>query len=405
MSTRNFRPRESVCAIVIPGIVGLLAAFGLLAAVGCGGGASTPDASSAESDGVVGAPAVADGSPADAGGNPDSGNASRARSSRGRDEVYVDETGQKWFGDVPYDVFFDDPIAVAMRGTPAVPVDSSAGPVSGATESPPVVSDPSDSVPETRSPEPANVPGTLPTTGSETATAAAGARWSDLLPIEDLNEEVTNIRNFLNETVQTTGSYNSSMLMIPQKAATLGVLAGVALEHPTRIGWKDRAAYVRDIARRMNEAPLQRGPKDQRRLLALFESLAEILSGSRPTDLPDPPTKSSFSDVSEMRLVMMRMEEAETRLRTEAGSEGALTKNRSMVKHEAAILATMAHLVTRPDYGFADDGEFVKFGQTVVDAAMAIHTAADAPDFSAYQVSLSKISTTCQACHSQYKND
>ncbi len=402
MSIRNICPSEFVRGMVIPGIVGLLAGVGLLAAVGCGGSASPPDAAS--SGAVVDAPAEPGAAPSDAADGTGSGNDTPAKPTRGRDEVYVDETGQKWFGDVPYDVFFDDPIAVALHGTPPVSA-APAGSSPSGHETAGTVSDQPAAAALNGSGDPAKVAGTLPTSGSGTATPTAGDPWSELLSIEDLNEEATNIRNFLNETLQTTGSYNSSMLMIPQKAATLGALAGVALEHPTRISWKDRAAYVRDIARRMNESPLQRGPKDQRRLLTLFEQLAEILSGSLPTDLPDPPARSSFSDVSEMRLVMMRMEEAQTRLRTEAGSEAAFTKNRSLVKHEAAILATMAHLVTKSDYGFSDDAEFVKFGQTVSEAAMAIHTAADAPDFASSQISLSKISTTCQACHSQYKND
>jgi len=402
MRIRKICLGEFVRGVVVPRITGLLAGVGLLAAVGCGGSASPPDASS--SGAVVGAPAVPAAAPADAADGTGSGSDTPAKPARGRDEVYVDETGQKWFGDVPYDVFFDDPIAVALNGTPPVSA-APAGSSPSGNEAAGTTSDQSSAAARNVSGDPANVTGTLPTSGSGSATPTTGDPWSEMLSIEDLNEEVTNIRNFLNETLQTTGSYNSSMLMIPQKVATLGVLAGIAVEHPTRISWKDRAAYIREIARRMNESPLQRGPKDQRRLLGLFEQLAEILSGSLPTDLPDPPAQSSFSDVSEMRLVMMRMEEAQTRLRTEAGSEGAFAKHRSLVKHEAAILATMAHLVTKSDYGFSDDAEFVKFGQTVSEAAMAIHAAADAPDFASSQISLSKISTTCQACHSQYKND
>ncbi len=37
---------------------------------------------------------------------------------RGRDELYEDEKGQKWFGQVPYDVFFDKPLEVARDTTP-----------------------------------------------------------------------------------------------------------------------------------------------------------------------------------------------------------------------------------------------------------------------------------------------
>ena len=92
----------------------------------------------------------------------------------------------------------------------------------------------------------------------------------------------------MNENLQSVGNYNSSMLMIPPKAAAMAVLANVALDHPDDVSWKDDAIYVRDLAKQMNSGPLQRGAKDQRRLLGLFESVSDTLNLSRPAGLPDP---------------------------------------------------------------------------------------------------------------------
>ncbi len=220
-----------------------------------------------------------------------------------------------------------------------------------------------------------------------------------------IDTEVKNIRNFFNETLQTVGSFNSSMLMLPPKAASLAVMAGVAMEHPDNVSWKEDAIYVRDLAKKMNASTLQRGAKDQKRLLELFEAISETLNRSRPAGLEEPNASDSFPEVAEMRFVMARMDEAEKRMRTEAGSQGAFQSGKEMVKHEAAILATLTHTVAMPGYGYGDDEKFVGYAKNVVDAARTILSAAEADDFATYELALSKVSTNCQACHSEYKND
>ena len=327
---------------------------------------------------------------------------------RGRDEVWVDDQGQKWFGNVPYDVFFDQPLTVASNQTPlngmAVaasnngPISAEATPLSTGQTPPDATGEP---MPAGTADSAAVAPGSTTTT----AGSAGGGGWADLISATELDEEVKSIRNFMNENLQSVGNYNSSMLMIPPKAAALAVLAEVAIQHPDSVSWKDDAIYVRNLAKQMNSSPLQRGPKDQKRLLGLFESVSDTLNRSRPAGLEEPPESDSFADVAEMRLVMMRMEEAEKRMRTEAGSEGSFTSNKSMVQQEAALLATMTHTITLTGYGYEDDPEFVGFGGAIVEAAKSILNAAEAGDFATYEVAMSKISTTCQSCHSQFKND
>lgn len=341
-----------------------------------------------------------------------SGSPATQGKSRGRDEIYVDDKGQKWFGNVPYDVFFDDPHAVASNTTTTgrIPEAGVSATTTGSETASAVVSVTDPVVPAGAAAEPMNFlpePAAVAVSPNVATSNAADTNsgWSSLISVAALDDEVKSIRNFLNENLQSVGNYNSSMLMIPPKAAALAVLAGIAMEHPESVSWKSDAIYIRDLAKQMNSAPLQRGAKDQKRLLALFESIADTLDRSRPAGLSEPPTTDSFADVSEMRFVMMRMEEAEKRMRTEAGSESAFNSSRPMVQHEAALLATMSHTVTLPGYGYEDDPEFVGYGRTMIEAATTILDAAEAGNFSGYELALSKISSTCQACHSRYKND
>jgi cytochrome c556 len=193
-------------------------------------------------------------------------------------------------------------------------------------------------------------------------------------------------------------------MMIPPKVATLAALAEVARQRQESVSWKEDAAWVRDLAKKMNESPLQRGPKDQKRLQELFEGVSDIFNRSKPAGLEEPPAEDSFAESAELRSLMKRMEEAEKTLKTEIGSADALASKKTMAQHEAAILAVLAKIATDKGYGY-DDDEFRGYGNAVVEAAQAIRTSTEGGDFSGFEAAMSKVATSCQNCHSKYKND
>lgn len=317
---------------------------------------------------------------------------SPARQTRRPNERWTDENGVEYLGNVPLDVFYDKPLEVASDMTPLA-----GGTVSGLPAATSLPMNPPADETTTSTTASTTEPAVVAATGSED--------WGQLLPAEELLEEVNQIRNFLNSSLQSVGSYNNSMLSIPGKAASLAALAQVAIDHPQDISWKEDAIYIRDLAKQMTESNLQRGKKDQSRLLLLFENIIDTLNRSRPAGLEEPPEEDSFADVAEMRLLMMRMEEAERRLKTEAGSESAFSSKKEMVQHEAVILASLTKIVTLEGYGYSDDGEFKGYAQQIIEACETIRDAADTGTYSAYDLALSRISTNCQECHSVYKNN
>ncbi|MCP4784473.1 MAG: cytochrome c [Fuerstiella sp.] len=306
---------------------------------------------------------------------------------RRQDERWKDANGVEYLGKVPLDVFFDQPYSVASDATPLNGIASTDSP---SVPLAPAVNNDSPSV--------------APSADPPTTVESGGQSWGELMPMSVIDEEIKSVRNFLNQSLQSVGSYNRSMLMVPPNAATVAVLSGIVMQHPEDISWKEDAIYIRDLARKMNESTLMPGKKDQDRLLKLFESLADTLNRSRPADLDEPPADDDFATVAEMRYVMMRMGQAETKLKTEVNESG-LTEKKDMVKHEAAILGTMSKVVALDEYGYGDDEEYVEYAQRIVRAAQAAVDAAEGGDFGTYELALSKVSRACQECHAAYKND
>lgn len=357
-----------------PAAAGVIATALLMA--GCTG--STPPTP------VPAEPAAATNNPATA---PPANNSSAASGSadigraRRQNERWTDANGVQYLGNVPLDVFFDQPYSVVQDSTQ----------VGGVAAGMPVAE--MGGTPATAEPEP------------PPAAASASSDWGEMIPLATLKEEVNSIRNFMDKSLRTVADYNSSMLMIPPKAAAMGALATIAMEHPEEITWKEDAKYIRDLAKQMNDSALQRGKKDQNRLLVLFENIADTLNRSKPAGLEEPPEDDSYADVAEMRLLMMRMEAAEKRMKNEAGSETAFETQKEMIRHEAAMLGTLAKVVTLEGYGYEEDEEFIGYAKRLIDATAAIRSATETNDFASYDQALSKISTGCTECHSAFKND
>ncbi len=344
---------------------------------GCTG--STPAPPSTATTGNTTSPATA----ADAGQAIASTGSSDIGRRRRPNERWADANGVEYLGNVPLDVFHDQPYAIVQDATP----------VGGTTQQPQVSGmGGSAAPPPVEDPEPV-----------ETAAAEGADNWADIIPLETLKSEVNSIRNALDKSLRTVGDYNAGMLSIPPKAAAIAALATIAMEHPEEITWKEDAKYIREFAKQMNENALQRGKKDQSRLLVLFENMTDTLNRSKPADLPEPPAEDSFVDVAEMRLVMFRMESAQKRMKNEAGSETAFGTQKDMISHEAAILGTMTKVVTMAGYGYEDDPEFLGYAKRITGAAMEIRGAVDANDFESYDLALSKISTACTECHLAFK--
>ena len=312
-------------------------------------------------------------------------------------ERWTDADGVEYLGNVPLDVFFDQPLEVASNGTPL-----KTGAVVGSPVADPLGVSQSDASMGTGS------KAGMDTEGSKPANVAGMSKaddWAALLPAKNLLDEVNQIRNFMNSSLQSVGTYNNSMLSIPGKAAALAALAHIASEHSEQISWKEDAVYIRNLAKKMTETTLQRGKKDQGRLLLLFENIADILNRSRPAGLEEPSPDDSFSDVAEMGFLMARMADAERRMKNEAGNESGFASRKEMVRHEAMIMASLTKVIAKEEYGYGDDPEFVGYAQKVIEACDTIRDSADTGTFSAYDLALSRISTNCQECHSLYKNN
>ena len=172
------------CGLLLAGVCGLIAST-----AGCGG----------SNEGVAKGTATS---------NEPAAKSEKGESKRPKGEASKTEGaagGPKMIGDIPYDVFFDKPLAVAANTQTGAAASTTvaandASPPPPATDTPATMKDP-------------------PKEAGGTASA------KDLIDKDSLTAEIKNVRNYLKGKTASVSTYNSSLLEIAPEAATLAVLA------------------------------------------------------------------------------------------------------------------------------------------------------------------------------------
>ena len=282
--------------------------------------------------------------------------------------------GKQWIGEVPRDIYFDDPLSVAADKRP----------VGGAAVAGAPTTDPAAG----KSTEPDTPP----------ATASAGD-WKTVIGIEPLKTEVKAIRNSLTGHLQNVGKFNSGLKAIPSEGATLAVLASVAAAHSGDVSWKKNAKFIRDLAGQMLTKKLARGRKSFEQVKTPFETIVEILDGGNPAELPASKDQAAFSDVAEFGYLMQRMDRGFKWIQGNARDEESYKEHAVKVRHEAAVMGVLARVIKEEGYGWNDDEDFVKHADAMLDACLSVEKAVSSEAFADYDKAITKIDQLCTQCH------
>ena len=287
----------------------------------------------------------------------------------------------KWVGEIPYDVFYDQPLVVASENSSSAPV-IAAGPESPPTTTPPV---------DTTSPPP-----------STSESPASGALdWQQLAAADVLNEEVKRLRNSLTTNLNTLATYNRNIDSIVNDGATLAALAAVVEVHPDRLSWTDNAKFVRDLGYEisMKADGSGRGPFEATKLP--FEQIVEILNGGPPPDL-ESADKVPFSDVADRSEMMKRIKTSFEYLKAEINTEARFKESPEDVTREASVLASMGGMISTSSYDSTDEEEYQKFVTDFIQACVDMSAAATTDDYAKFEDARSRVQNACNACHGEY---
>ncbi len=294
----------------------------------------------------------------------------------------------KYVDGIPYDVFYDRPLSVAAENTNPPPTTNNMA----STPAPQMNNTGMNSNP-------------LPPKTETTPPATTGSgSWDEVITKDRLIEEVTRIRNTLTANLNSVGSFNRELLAIQIDSATLAALSGIATQYPADFTWKDKAHYVRDMSSEIAVAAEARGRPGFEVAEKNYLNIIEILNGGTPAELPESEAETVFSDVADRNLLMKKISANNDWLRTTISGENELKSKKQDVIARSALIRALGQVVHTKDYVYADEAEYQKFCQELIDGAAQMLEGAETDNYSLFDTGYQLLNKSCNDCHPVYLN-
>lgn len=285
---------------------------------------------------------------------------------------------RRFVGDIPYDVFFDDPLRVVADSTKVA-----------ATPASPDMKSPAEAAPVAAAP----------------AATGGALDWTAFLTADDIQNEIKTVRNHLNSSLQNLGTYNGGVKDIAVDGAVISGLARILSETPEEVTWKKNSAMVEDYGRQIWDAASGSGSlgrESYEKVQAANERLVSLLSGNVPADAKAPPAGRTFNEIAHRKGLMKRIDRASEYLRANINTEGKLKSEQEKILHEAALIAAFGTVCSNPSYESADESDYQKYAKDLIGGAQEVHGAAKDQAYEKFQSGLNRLLKACNDCHADY---
>jgi cytochrome c556 len=108
-------------------------------------------------------------------------------------------------------------------------------------------------------------------------------------------------------------------------------------------------------------------------------------------------------NVAELSRLMQRMNTAlEIRIKEAAADLAELRKSGPLVRHEAAMLATLASVISS-SYDGSEDEEYQQYAARLKQEALGLRKAVEDGDFAAASKRIAAVGRSCKDCHDDYR--
>ncbi len=321
---------------------------------------------------------------------------------------HTDAQGRKWLGDVPYDVFYDDPLAVAAEGrskgtATEAPANGKTAAGAGEKLGSATVADTGNRGETKTNPASKGNGGAATTSTGGTKSSGSSTDWSTLIDSDTLDGEVKRIRTELTAGLQSVAKYNTHYQDIAVSGATLAALAEIVAEASGAASWKEHAGSVRDLAASVHDAAKALGGPAFQATKAPTDQLMDVLDGNVPAGLPAAEPLRDFSQVANRSALMKRMDRSFQHLKKGGSAEQLLKKDAGQVTEDAAMLAVLSRVIAVGHYDSAEDPKYREHAAELTRAATDLGTAAKSGEAPAFSDALTRIQKRCDACHADFR--
>jgi len=247
------------------------------------------------------------------------------------------------------------------------------------------------------------VPPAKPVDASAPASIGPGG-WSRLIEASAVEDEIKSQQNRLAKVVQNATRFRGGEFR--QARTSLGVLTAmtaIVAEYDDKIRFKDQAAALRDQLGAAALACKDGSEAAFKQAKARSDDLQLLVRGGS-LSLPAGAKSADWSRLADRPSLMKRLEEAQQQvLGPSVANEQQFKRNADALAQNAAIVAALSEIMTRPGFEFADDDTYVEYARAMQAHAVALQSAAKQGNYEAARAAEGELRQSCATCHDGYR--
>jgi hypothetical protein len=241
---------------------------------------------------------------------------------------------------------------------------------------------------------------------AETPNGAKGAGgWSKLIDAEMIETEIKRSAPQIAKATATPSEFKGGGYKECRRDfSVLAAMFAVTAEYDGDVRWHDSAAGLRDLFARAGHNCKAASDQSFQEARQRKQDLTDLIGGTRPNGT-QAEAKADWAKVTDRPPLMQRMNMAhEDRLKKWLANKGELTAHRDDAKHEAQIAATIADIIGRDGFEYANDEQYAKFARELREGASEVSAAVERGNYEQARQGSSRMTKACADCHEAFRS-
>jgi hypothetical protein len=227
--------------------------------------------------------------------------------------------------------------------------------------------------------------------------------WKKLITAKLIKDEINSIRNHLNGSFRSVAQFNKSLEQIELDCTMLASLGFLVESQNLAVSWQNSAWDVIHLSTKISESSVSRGRKNFKTGKTFFDRLSTLLEGNQSVQNDSPQQLKDLSEIAERSSIMERMEQINDLLTSEINSEKKFEANQKKLIHESSLLAILTQTILNGSYESSEEEKYKDAGSNMVKEALELSKSAIDNDYSRWTELTNRIRKRCDQCHAEYR--
>ncbi len=304
--------------------------------------------------------------------------------------THIDKKNRIWIENVPYDVWFKNPLEVLGDPTLLNLDQNNLDQNSKKSLAINIKNNTSPKIPNSQN-------------NDNVSSEIQDPLWKKLITAELIKDEINSIRNRLNGSFRSVAQFNKSLEQIELDCTMLASLGFLVETQNLGVSWQKSAWDVVHLSTNIRESSSSRGRKNFKTGKSFFDRLSTLLEGNQSVQNDSSQQVNDLSEIAERSSIMERMEQISDMLTSEINSEKKFEANQKKLIRESSLLAILAQTILNGSYESSEEEKYKDAGSNMFKEALELSNSAIDNDYSRWTELTNSIRKRCDQCHAEYR--